>query len=145
MSPVGVPKNPFNKGTTPEATLNTNEPFTTIGAEFADDEDAIKKKPLPFWITMLWDANFSPFSFVRFAGPFGPKLVSAWSGRRFSHIPESQQKLLHDYAYEIFKQKESGEYALAYLLAPGAYARSHLLNAIPTNLPVLMLYGSHDW
>lgn len=146
VSPVGVPKNPYVKDTTSGPTLNTGEPNTSLGAEFSDvDEPVQKNNPLPRWVTTLWDANFSPFLFVRLAGPLGPKLVSGWSGRRFSHIPEEQQKLLHNYAYELFKQKGSGEYALAYLLAPGAYARSHLLNSIPTGIPVLMLYGSHDW
>lgn len=145
VSPVGVPKNPYEKVTSPEPTINTSEPPTSLGAEFQDKDEKVQKDPLPKWVTVLWDANFSPFSFVRFAGPLGPKLVSGWTGRRFSHIPPTQQNLLHSYAYEIFKKRGSGEYALAYLLAPGAYARSHLLNVIPTRVPVLMLYGDRDW
>ena len=145
VSPVGVPKNPYEKATTPEPTLNTTDPKTSLGAEFQDSDEPVEKNPLPRWVTTLWDANFSPFMFVRWAGPLGPKLTSGWTGRRFAHIPEPQQKLLHSYAYEIFRKRGSGEYALAYLLAPGAYARNNLLNAIPTHIPVLMTYGAHDW
>lgn len=147
VSPVGVPKNPYEKSTNtmPDANVNTSAPETSLGAEFSDIDEPVQKNPLPRWVTTLWDANVSPFVFVRFAGPLGPKLTSGWTGRRFSHIPVEQQTLLHNYAYEIFKSKGSGEYALAYLLAPGAYARSCLLDVIPTKVPVLMLYGDRDW
>lgn len=145
VSPVGVPKNPYEQSTTAGPTVNLDMPPSGLENEFEDIDEPVQKSPLPRWVTTLWDANFSPFSFVRFAGPLGPKLVSGWTGRRFSHIPSEQQQLLHSYAYEIFKQKGSGEYALGYLLAPGAYARSHLLNVIPTKLPVLMMYGDRDW
>lgn len=98
VSPVGVPKNPYAKATLPEPTVNTSDPQTTLGAEFEDMDDQVQKNPLPRWVTTLWDANFSPFFFVRFAGPFGPKLVSGWTGRRFNHIPQvsNQQSMLPD-------------------------------------------------
>ncbi|KAG5981673.1 hypothetical protein E4U55_002682 [Claviceps digitariae] len=88
------------------------------------------KRPLPSWLVWLWDANVSPFSIVRYAGPLGPRFVSGWSSRRFNHLPPDEAQALHEYSFSIFKQKGSGEYALAYILAPGAYARRPLINRI---------------
>ena len=72
----------------------------------------------------------SPFSLVRWSGPLGPRLVSGWTSRRFSHLPEEEAQALHDYSYALFRQRGSSEYALAYLLAPGAFARSPLIRRI---------------
>lgn len=91
---------------------------------------AVPRKPLPKWLTYLWDANISPFSFVRWSGPLGPRLVSGWTSRRFSHLPPDEATALHDYAYSLFRMRGSGEYALAYILAPGAFARSPLIRRV---------------
>ena len=88
------------------------------------------RRPLPKWLVYLWDANISPFSIVRWAGPLGPRFVSGWTSRRFSHLPADESEALHDYAYSLFRQRGSGEYALAYILAPGAFARSPLIRRI---------------
>ncbi|KAI9696249.1 MAG: hypothetical protein M1836_005802 [Candelina mexicana] len=88
------------------------------------------RKPLPKWLTYLWDANISPFSLVRMSGPLGPRFVSGWTSRRFSHLPPEEAQALHNYAYSLFRQRGSGEYALAYILAPGAFARSPLIRRI---------------
>lgn len=95
-----------------------------------DSDSPAPRKPLPRWLTYLWDANISPFSFVRWAGPLGPRLVSGWTSRRFSHLPQDEAQALHDYAYSLFRLSGSGEYALAYILAPGAFARSPLIRRI---------------
>jgi cardiolipin-specific phospholipase len=96
----------------------------------SDSDAAAPRKPLPKWLTYLWDANISPFSFVRWAGPLGPRLVSGWTSRRFSHLPPDEALALHDYSYSLFRLRGSGEYALAYILAPGAFARSPLIRRI---------------
>ncbi|KAI9757224.1 MAG: hypothetical protein M4579_003524 [Chaenotheca gracillima] len=88
------------------------------------------RRPLPKWLTYLWDANISPFSIVRWGGPLGPRFVSGWTSRRFSHLPPDEAQALHNYSYTLFKQRGSGEYALAYILAPGAFARSPLIRRI---------------
>ncbi|OCK99761.1 alpha/beta-hydrolase [Cenococcum geophilum 1.58] len=88
------------------------------------------RPPLPKWLTYLWDANISPFSLVRWSGPLGPRLVSGWTSRRFSHLPSEEAQALHNYSYSLFRQRGSGEYALAYILAPGAFARSPLIRRI---------------
>ena len=135
-----------------------------------DRPPSAPRKPLPKWLTYLWDANISPFSLVRWAGPLGPRFVSGWTSRRFSHLPPDEAQALHNYAYSLFKQRGSGEYALAYILAPGAFARSPLIRRIhgvgrqmiATNgsatssvaiaqqrrengIPVVLMYGENDW
>ena len=135
-----------------------------------DTTPSAPRKPLPKWLTYLWDANISPFSLVRWAGPLGPRFVSGWTSRRFSHLPADEAQALHNYAYSLFKQRGSGEYALAYILAPGAFARSPLIRRIhgvgrqmiaangsatssialaqqrrENGIPVVLMYGENDW
>lgn len=130
----------------------------------------VPRKPLPKWLTYLWDANVSPFSLVRWTGPLGPRFVSGWTSRRFSHLPPDEAQALHEYAYSLFRLRGSGEYVLAYVLAPGAFARSPLIRRIhgvgrqmiphsdPANsntelpsarrengFPVVLMYGENDW
>jgi cardiolipin-specific phospholipase len=100
------------------------------GASSDSNTHPLPRKPLNKWFTYLWDANISPFSLVRWSGPLGPRLVSGWTSRRFSHLPPTEAKALHDYAYSLFRLRGSGEYALAYILAPGAFARSPLIRRI---------------
>lgn len=115
----------------------------------------------------------SPFTFVRWSGPLGPRLVSGWTSRRFSQLPEEEAQALHDYSYALFRQRGSSEYALSYLLAPGAFARSPMIRRIQgvgrqylqahdkptvdgdtaanpaaqreTSFPVVFMYGENDW
>lgn len=133
------------------------------------------RRPIPKWFSYLWDANISPFSIVRWTGPLGPRFVSGWTSRRFSHLPQRESEALHNYAYSLFRQRGSGEYALAYILAPGAFARSPLIRRIhgvgrqplpptspspaatttpsapaaaltkETGIPVVLMYGENDW
>lgn len=107
---------------------------------------------------------------VRWSGPLGPRFVSGWTSRRFSHLGAEEAQALHTYAYSLFKQRGSGEYALAYILAPGAFARSPLIRRIQgvgrqylqidgsttssvesaarkreVGFPVVFMYGENDW
>ncbi|KAK5720528.1 hypothetical protein LTR17_014929 [Elasticomyces elasticus] len=141
-SPVGIPEDPYAVS---EA-MPTEAEANNIAKEFADAEtenlpshqqsqkssaaQTPPRRPYSKWLTTLWDANISPFSVVRFAGPLGPRLVSGWTSRRFAHLPAEEAQALHDYSYSLFRQKGSGEYALAYILAPGAFARSPLIRRI---------------
>lgn len=179
-SPVGIPEDPY------AVSAKLPEPEeSTLQNEFTQDQQSITqgrttpppngqpnapKRPLPNWLVWLWDANISPFSIVRMAGPFGPRFVSGWSSRRFNHLPPEEAQALHDYSFSIFKQKGSGEYALAYILAPGAYARRPVINRIQdvgrqpipqnssdsttngvaksakeTGIPIVFMYGENDW
>lgn len=135
-----------------------------------DNNTPPPRKPLPKWLTYLWDANVSPFSLVRWSGPLGPRLVSGWTSRRFSHLGSEEAQALHTYAYSLFKQRGSGEYALSYILAPGAFARSPLIRRIQgvgrqylqpdgsttstvdsaarkreNGIPIVLMYGENDW
>jgi len=159
------------------AKVGDNNNFLNARSKNAAAQESGKppRKPLPKWLTTLWDANISPFSLVRLSGPLGPRLVSGWTSRRFSHLPQDQAQALHDYSYSLFRQRGSGEYALAYILAPGAFARSPLIrriqgvgrqwiephkNPVPdtassqhssatrlkeTGIPVVLMYGENDW
>ena len=148
--------------------LNARKAREEAGQD-GDKKDA-PRKPLPKWLTYLWDANISPFSLVRWSGPLGPRLVSGWTSRRFSHLESEEAQALHTYAYSLFRQRGSGEYALAYILAPGAFARSPLIRRIAgvgrqylqpdgvttssvesaarrreNGIPVVFMYGENDW
>lgn len=196
-SPVGVPEDPYAVNVTmhePEESTMVSE-FTQDQNSVVNSQDGAAesstaakpkgffrssdskksttkpvRRPLPSWFAYLWDANVSPFSLVRMSGPLGPRLVSGWTSRRFSHLDQGESDALHTYTYNLFRQRGSGEYALAYLLAPGAYARSPVINriqnvgrqvispAVPatatepakpevkeTGFPIVMMYGDHDW
>ncbi|KAI1109187.1 alpha/beta-hydrolase [Nemania sp. NC0429] len=183
-SPVGVPEDPY--------AMNAEMPEpseSTFQAEFTVDQEATtthhdtnrlaeaknrpagtaevnapRKRPYPSWLVWLWDANVSPFSIVRLAGPLGPRFVSGWTSRRFNHLPDEERQTLHDYAYSLFRQKGSGEYVLPYVLAPGAHARRPIINRIhavgrqtitpatettpavkETGFPIIFMYGENDW
>ena len=179
-SPVGVPENPYAvDASMPEPTESTvqNEVIVDqIDVTKNDTADQVKnqktadttnptdapKRTMPGWFVWLWDANISPFSLVRNAGPLGPRFMSGWSSRRFNHLPTREATVLHEYAFSIFKQKGSGEYALSHILAPGAYARRPILNRIhevgrqtvkkpdgtegqENGIPIVFMYGDSDW
>ncbi|KAF1924930.1 alpha/beta hydrolase fold family protein [Didymella exigua CBS 183.55] len=153
-SPVGIPEDPYavseempdpsdstmaNEFTQDAAsTRNGVPPSTADNNNFLNQAKKRAEKPnqpprrrMPGWLTYLWEANMlSPFTFVRWSGPLGPRLVSGWTSRRFSHLPEEEAQALHDYSYALFRQRGSSEYALSYLLAPGAFARSPLIRRI---------------
>ncbi|KAK4143326.1 Alpha/Beta hydrolase protein [Dichotomopilus funicola] len=189
-SPVGIPEDPWAVNA---AMPEPGE--STLANEFIQDQESIvegepagntaftrkstttstnsssktpatpPRRPIPGWLSWLWDANVSPFSIVRLAGPLGPRFVSGWTSRRFNHLPPDEKEALHTYSYALFRQKGSGEYVLPYLLAPGAYARSPVINRIQdvgrqvvrpatadgapaqreTGLPIVFLYGENDW
>ncbi|KAJ8126493.1 hypothetical protein O1611_g7145 [Lasiodiplodia mahajangana] len=178
-SPVGVPEDPYAMNAEmPEPSESTfQEEFTVDQQETTTHHEnnrsassnnqganTPKKRPYPSWLVWLWDANVSPFSIVRLAGPLGPRFVSGWTSRRFNHLPDEEKQTLHDYAYSLFRQKGSGEYVLPYVLAPGAHARSPIINRIhavgrqtitpatestpavkETGFPIVFMYGENDW
>jgi len=152
-SPVGVPEDPHAVAAAMPDADGPSAPGTAASA-------AAPPRRRPRWLTYLWEANVSPFAVVRWAGPLGPRLVSGWTTRRFSHLPDGEFRALHDYSYSLFRQKGSGEYALAYILTPGVFARRPLVRRIggvgrqplspegperERGVPVVLLYGDHDW
>ena len=134
-SPVGIPEDPYavdDNASEPESSTMQSEFTQSQGQSTAPAKAQAQppKRKMPWWLTSLWDANISPFSLVRLSGPLGPRLVSGWTSRRFSHLPDDEAQALHDYSYSLFRQRGSGEYALAHVLAPGAFARSPLIRRI---------------
>ncbi|KFZ17626.1 hypothetical protein V502_04532 [Pseudogymnoascus sp. VKM F-4520 (FW-2644)] len=189
-SPVGIPADPYaTKAEIPDQSTIENEVLQDQEEDIVNrpnangsngarngkakgtaepTSDDPPRRRIPKWASYLWDANVSPFSIVRWAGPLGPRFVSGWTSRRFSHLPETEAQALHEYAYSLFRQRGSGEYALAYILAPGAFARSPLIDRIhkvgrqplglsgapsaavgagkrETGYPIVMMYGENDW
>ncbi|KAI5865182.1 alpha/beta-hydrolase [Durotheca rogersii] len=172
-SPVGIPEDPYAvNADMPEPTESSfldelavdQQTTTTAKNDQRPDAGAPKKRPYSPLLVWLWDANVSPFSFVRLTGPLGPKFASGWTSRRFNHLTPEERQTLHDYAYSIFRQKGSGEYAMPYLLAPGAHARRPVINRVhrigrqvitpatetapavrETGIPVIFMYGENDW
>ena len=172
-SPVGIPENPFAEkeplpANPPKDQSHPPPPSATgMEAELLDPSDEVLKptpstntlqqdatappprRAIPKWLSYLWDQNISPFSLVRWSGPLGPRLVSGWTSRRFSQLPVDESTALHLYAYSLFRQRGSGEYALAFLLAPGAYARNPLIKRIGVvgwqGVPTVLMYGEMDW
>ncbi|QKX53475.1 uncharacterized protein TRUGW13939_00554 [Talaromyces rugulosus] len=151
VSPVGIPEDPYavnesmpepsdstlaneftqdqEEITNPGRNVNGSKPVVNAGA-VKTQPDPAPRRTLPKIVSYLWDSNVSPFSIIRWAGPMGPRLVSGWTSRRFSHLPAPEAAALHDYSYSIFRLRGSGEYALTYILAPGAFARSPLIRRI---------------
>lgn len=152
-SPVGIPEDPYavnedmpdpqDSTMANEFTQDASETRNGVKPSTADNNNFMNqrkknegakeppKRRLPGWLYYLWEANMvSPFTFVRWSGPLGPRLVSGWTSRRFSMLPEEEAQALHDYSYALFRQRGSSEYALAYLLAPGAFARSPMIRRI---------------
>lgn len=178
-SPVGIPEDPNavrdelpEPGTSTLANEFTQSQESIVQHDSGADKTAAPKqaaKPprraIPGWVAWLWDTNsVSPFSLIRMGGPLGPRLVSGWTSRRFNHLPPAEAAALHVYAYNLFRQKGSGEFALTYILAPGAYARNPLINRIDqvgrgetaaagadgrpkreAGFPVVLMYGDSDW
>lgn len=153
---------------TPDSNTSSTKSLPTTSSELPSSGGgvAVKHAPrpprrnIPGWFAWLWDTGaVSPFSVVRVVGPLGPRFVSGWTSRRFNHLPAEEAAALHTYAYNLFRQKGSGEFALTYILAPGAYARNPLINRIDrvgrgveadtgkkeTGLPVVLMYGDSDW
>ena len=194
-SPVGIPEDPYAvdsemPGPEYSTVLNefTEDQMSTTGdisiRHFAGNQIPISEanafpraqprpRRMPRWMVYLWEANISPFSIVRWSGPLGPCLVSGWTSRRFTHLPLPEAEALHQYSYSLFRQRGSGEYVLAYVLAPGAFARSPLIRRIKgvgrqvvpnaststksdtttaytggereNGIPVVLMYGENDW
>ncbi|KAL7627982.1 hypothetical protein AAE478_002178 [Parahypoxylon ruwenzoriense] len=181
-SPVGIPEDPYavnadmpepmessfqDEITVDQQATTTAQDSNTLNVDKRGQQPEAsepKKRPYPPWLVWLWDANVSPFSIVRLTGPLGPRFTSGWTSRRFNHLTPEEKQTLHDYAYSIFRQRGSGEYALPYLLAPGAHARRPVINRIyrvgrqtitpatetapavkETGIPIIFMYGKNDW
>ncbi|CAK4455745.1 unnamed protein product [Aphanomyces euteiches] len=106
-------------------------------------------------IVLGW--GVTPMTLVRFAGPFGQRLVQWGLRRRISWVPSSNVlctgemdlELACDYIYHNWASKRSGEVALLTHLGPGATTKRPLRDLIlPGQVPwpVTFIYGGDgDW
>ena len=125
LSPVGLPLN---------------------AVDVKDRITAVTGHEVPSWLVFLWNNNYTPQSIVRALGPIGPRLARSYVNRRFSFLPEPERSSLGDYLYEISADVGSGEYALAGILMPGAWAREPLHDRLPDlQMPCHFMYGEEDW
>jgi cardiolipin-specific phospholipase len=161
VSPVGIPRNPYEQQ---DLEIDSISFQSSEDLEFSITSDKINEKyvftvretieqprPIPRWVKILWEAKISPFTAIRLP-VVGPKIASGWTCRRFSHLPSIlERQTLPRYAYQIFRLRGSGEFALSYILAPGAYARRplvdrvHLLDRDSVLKKVVWVYGDDDW
>ncbi|KAI5779213.1 Alpha/Beta hydrolase protein [Geopyxis carbonaria] len=152
--PTSIENQPRGPSTQASATISASSSVVSLPSleTSVGQKPATPRRVIPKWLAYLWDANISPFSLVRWSGPLGPRLVSGWTSRRFNALPPEESQALHNYAYSLFRQRGSGEYALAYVLAPGAYARrpliwrvQDLVKKVPGGIPSVWMYGEVDW
>ncbi|KAI9099995.1 Alpha/Beta hydrolase protein [Phlyctochytrium arcticum] len=117
-----------------------------VGVKPDDAEDFRKRGWFATLAVNLWEWNVTPMSLIRTMGPWGPSLVRKYTNRRFSYLDQEDSNDLHGYIYHISAQPGSGEFALARLLLPGAWARQPLHNRLlKLPMPVTFLYGDIDW
>lgn len=163
VSPVGVPKSPYHNDEEEEARIG--DARGELDREFSESQEdttngkatssspskpgtGTKQTRPTTWWTRAWEYNISPFSIVRLSTFAGPKLVSRYAQRRFALFDAPVQKDLFGYLYSVYGQKGSGEYCLAHLLSPGAFARWPLIQRmkdLDPNIPVSFIYGDSDW
>ena len=98
----------------------------------------------PKW---LWRLNISPFAVLRAIGPLSGLVVALWIHRSFPLLLPHERRALRDYCHAIFCRTGSSEYALPHILGPGLWARSPLIQRIPScvmRTPMVFLTGEHD-
>ncbi|KAG0205418.1 hypothetical protein BGX28_002989 [Mortierella sp. GBA30] len=153
VSPVGIPENPEAQMAPlpqPPSQESQSDSENTPQVARSSQEGAPRTPPPSTLFRRLamgaWERNITPQSIMRFTGPFGPSLVAAYTSRRFQHLEDDEQRDLNNYIYHISSKSGSGEYALATILAPGAFARWPLMDRLKDiNMPTVFIYGDVDW
>ncbi|ELT93584.1 hypothetical protein CAPTEDRAFT_162120 [Capitella teleta] len=93
--------------------------------------------------------SFNPFSFLRAAGPFGPRLVRKLRSdltQKFSHMLD--EHTVSDYIYQCNAQKPSGEVAFKNMYQGLGYAKHPMVNRItdiPPSIPMTFVHGEESW
>jgi len=127
VSPAGVPAPP-----------------TAAGNEKSEFQ---KHRPLLYAsVKYLWEQSYTPQGLIRFAGPWGPKVVKTYTDRRFANLEEEEATIFREYSYHFNARKKSAEAGLHCVLDFGAWGRNPLVNRVHAiQSPTTWLYGSHDW
>ncbi|KAJ8518343.1 hypothetical protein ONZ45_g4565 [Pleurotus djamor] len=156
LSPAGVPRDPNSTVPSREFTDSQDpdhsgsaEPMTKARLEEIKREQQTAKRQESRsrrLFTYLWEEGWSPFQVVRSSLFLAPMLVGKYSSRRFTGLSEEDTRDMHDYILNITVAKGSGEYCISHILAPGAHARSPIVDRIDKlKIPVTFVYGDHDW
>jgi cardiolipin-specific phospholipase len=84
-------------------------------------------------------------------GWLGRKCITGYAWKRFPSCSAAERTAIGNYMYHSSAAAGSGEYALAHLLRPGAYAYAPLADRLPTiaqsRIAVDFVYGEDgvDW
>jgi cardiolipin-specific phospholipase len=131
VSPAGVPAAP---------------PKAAPGMSDDAQEFRRRRRFLYATVTFFWERSYTPQGLIRFAGPWGPKVVKTYTDRRFSHLEGEEAEIFRNYSYHFNARKGSAESGLHCVLDVGAWGRSPLTNRVQNiRSPTTWLYGSHDW
>lgn len=97
-------------------------------------------------LMFLWVRNITPASIMRYLGPFSHKFAEFMVGDRITSLNIEEKAVIKTYLEQINLLPGSGEYGLAYILYPGAWARNPLCNRINSlKVPMAFYYGDNDW
>eukprot|EP01130_Rhizamoeba_saxonica_P004078 TRINITY_DN1678_c0_g1_i2.p1 TRINITY_DN1678_c0_g1~~TRINITY_DN1678_c0_g1_i2.p1 ORF type:complete len:184 (-),score=29.49 TRINITY_DN1678_c0_g1_i2:67-618(-) len=107
------------------------------------------------WRVIKSASNFieSPFSILRFAGPWGPSLLKRFRGDlglKFDNYTQANSGAMH-YIYHSNAQQPSGESAFSSLQQSIGWAkrplieRAHTLLELCDDMDVVIVYGSRTW
>lgn len=102
--------------------------------------------------TRIWESGISPQQVMRgMGGWLGRKCITGYAWKRFPSCSAAERTAIGNYMYHSSAAAGSGEYALAHLLRPGAYAYAPLADRLPTiaqsRIAVDFVYGEDgvDW
>ena len=101
-------------------------------------------------IAGAWNAGVTPHGVFRFLGPFAEGRAQMYASRRFHEgdgLNEAEQSAFAKYLHQTLSARGSAEYALPHVLAPGAWAKQPLLDAMRSlTIPhITFVYGARDW
>lgn len=97
-------------------------------------------------VMFLWVRNITPAFIMRIMGPFGKLFLDHMIHDRATSIGKDEENVMINYLEQINLLPGSGEYGLAYVLYPGAWAKNPLCQRIHSlKIPMAFFYGDRDW
>jgi len=116
--------------------------------------DLVERYEITFGRRMLFRIikQFNPLSFLRFSGPFGPRMLPRFRPdlvQKFTNlVGEENNSLIPNYLYHCNAHHPAGEAAFSRLCDDFAWAKVPLLRRLPeleNNLKVTIVYGEDSW
>ena len=97
-------------------------------------------------IMFLWVKNITPAMILRIFGPISHKFLGGMLSNRAGSLSPQEEEVMKQYLEQINLLPGSGEYALAHILYPGAWAKYPLCERIhELRIPMAFYYGEKDW